>query len=254
MSLVEVYSNQYPWRRWAEIYPALGELAGLHLIDLGCGVGDQARDLSQLGAHVLGIDAQQDVIAYASARDIPRARFICDQITNVPNHTPQADGVWASFTAAYFPHFDALLRPIAQVLRPGGWLAIIELDGLFDHDPLDVGWHTLIEEYYAQSLAEGVYRFRSHHHVQTVLAEQGWQLARDVTLDDDEFCFTGPAIPAVAAAWQHRLSNMMSRFVARFGDRAAGLDTALLSALQSPEHRSRSQVWFSLAQKPGGVG
>jgi len=248
MSLANLYAQQYQWRRWSDLYPYLGDLSGKHLIDLGCGIGDQVRDLCQRSAHVIGIDGHPEMIAYASARGLPGAHFICDRITNLADHALLADGIWTSFTAAYFPQFDVLLRSISTALKPGGWLAITELDDLFGHAPLDARWHQLVERYYAQSLAEGIYRFRSRDHVRETLVQHGWTIEAERTVADDEFCFSGPALPEVVEAWRQRLAFMMPRFQERFGEAAAGFDAAFLQCIVSAEHHAASRVWFILAR------
>lgn len=252
MSIPQIYSNQYRWRRWAEAYVDLGDISGRLVLDLGCGIGDQAQDLSGRGAHVLGIDANPDVIDYANQRGIPRARFLCDDIANLKEHEIEADGIWASFTAAYFPQFDRFLDCIDTVLKPDGWLAIAELDDLFGHEPLALRWRALAERYYSKSLDDGVYRFRSNDHVREFLSGRGWHLEIDRNLDDDEFCFAGPADADVLDAWKTRLGFMMPRFLERFGSEAAGFDSAFLQCLASQQHRSRSRVWFVLARPPDG--
>ncbi len=250
MSIVEIYTNQYCWRRWSGVYPDLGDLSDTLIIDLGCGIGDQARDLSRLGATVLGVDANQDLIDHADRRGIPRARFLCDNIANLKEHVSETDGIWASFTVAYFPHFDQFLDCIDTVLNPAGWLAITEVDDLFGHEPLASRWVALVERYYGRSLEEGVYRFRSHDHVHEVLSRRGWHIKIDRRLEDDEFCFTGPADSDLGEAWKTRMGFMMPRFLERFGAEAAGFDSAFLQCLASEEHRSRSYVWFILARRP----
>ena len=172
MSIVEIASRQYRWRRWSDVYPYLGDLSGAHIVDLGCGIGDQVRDLSRLGAYVFGVDGNQDAIDHAKSRGIPRTRFVCDGITNIRGCESKSDGVWTSFTAAYFPRFDLLTRSIDMVLKPSGWLAITEVDDLLGHEPLHSRWSALIEKYYARSLEEGIYRFQSHDHVCKVLSER----------------------------------------------------------------------------------
>lgn len=251
MSLAQIYADQYVWRRWSTIYHALGDLSGAEILDLGCGIGDQARDLARLGARVHGVDANQDVIAHAVSRGIPDARFRCDNITNPANDDGKYDGVWISFTTAYFPRFDVLLRSVDSSLRPGGWLAITEVDDVFYHEPLASRWRAVVEQYYAMSLDQEVYRFRSHDHVTGVLAEHGWQIDVDRRLSDDEFSFAGPGSPEVLEAWRTRLDFMMPRFLDRFGDEARGFDSALLQCLASRVHRSHSRVWFVLARAPG---
>jgi ubiquinone/menaquinone biosynthesis C-methylase UbiE len=250
MSLTQIYSNQYRWRRWSDVYSHLGDLPGKQVLDLGCGIGDQARDLSRLGADIIGVDANQEFIDHATSRGIPGARFLCGDIVDLKDNLAESDGVWASFTVAYFPRFDMFLRSIDPVLKPGGWLAITEVDDLFGHEPLDSRWAALMEEYYAKSLEEAVYRFRSHDHVCELLAERGWNIEVDRTLEDDEFCFAGPASPEVVEAWRTRLDFMMPRFLERFGNDAVGFDSAFLQCLASDEHRSRSIVWFVLAHSP----
>lgn len=251
MSLVQAYSNQYRWRRWSTAYSHLGDLSGADVVDLGCGIGDQARDLSRLGASVVGVDANQEVIDYAASRGIPRARFLCNSISNAGSYELQSDGVWASFAVAYFPQFDVLLRSIGGMLKPNGWLAVTEVDDLFGHKPLASRWLALIEQYYARSFDQGFHRFRSHDHVTQVLAGRGWRIEVDRSLEDDEFSFTGPASSGVLEAWRTRLEFMMPRFLERFGDEATGFDSAFLNCLASEEHRSDSRVWFILARSPG---
>ena len=250
MSMVEIASRQYRWRRWSDVYPYLGDLSGEQVVDLGCGIGDQARDLSRLGACVFGVDGNQDVIDNAKSRGIPRARFVCCDITDIKDSELKYDGVWTSFTAAYFPRFDVLTRSIDMALKPGGWLAITEVDDLFGHEPLHSRWSVLAEKYYARSLDEGIYRFQSHARVYEVLSERGWQIDVDRKLEDDELCFVGVASSEVLEAWKARLSFMMPRFLERFGDEAMEFDSAFLECLVSKEHRSRSRVWFILAHKP----
>ena len=250
MSRVEILSRQYRWRRWSDVYPYLGDLSGAEVVDLGCGIGDQACDLSRLGAHVFGVDGNQDVIDHAKSRRIPHTRFVCCDITDIKDTEMKSDGVWTSFTAAYFPRFDVLTRSIDSVLKPGGWLAITEVDDLFGHEPLHPRWSALIEKYYARSIEEGIYRFRSHAHVCEVLSGRDWLIDVDRKLEDDELCFVGAASSEILEAWRARLSFMMPRFLERFGEEAMGFDSAFLECLASKEHRSRSRVWFILVRKP----
>jgi len=249
MSVVEHISREYPWRRWSEIYPYLGDLSGVQVVDLGCGIGDQARDLSRLGAYIFGVDGNEEAIDYAKSRRIPHAQFVWTNILNIKDIWLKSDGVWTSFTAAYFPRFDVLTRSVDTILKPDGWIAITEVDDLFYHEPLHSRWFELIEKYYTRSIEEGIHRFRSHAHVSEVLSEQGWRIEVDRRIDDDELCFSGAASKEVLNAWQTRLDAMMPRFLDRFGDEAIGFDSAFLECLASKEHRSRSRVWFILARK-----
>jgi len=250
IAVVRRYADQYRWRRWSTVYPLLGDLSNTTVLDLGCGIGDQARDLCRLGAAVVGIDANPVVIEHAASRGIPRARFLCENVTDLGRHDLAAGGVWASFSPACFPRFEVFLQAVDRVLAPGGWLALTEVDDLFGHEPLAARWRDLVERYYAASLEEGVYRFRSRDHVAGVLADRGWRVEIDRILEDDEFSLAGPAARDVLEAWRTRLEFMMPRFLDRFGDAARGFDAAFLECLGSREHRSHSRVWFVLARSP----
>lgn len=252
MSLVEAYAQQYGWRRWEQIYAYLGDLSGAAVLDIGCGIGDQARDLAARGARVLGIDAHPELIRHAQSRAIPNARFQCGIVKPDQLEAGAFDGVWASFVAAYFPRFETFLDALSGIIEPGGWVALTELDDLFGHRPLEERWITLIEKYYARSLADGLHRFRSQAHVVEVLTSRGWQIDLEQTIEDDEFSFDRRPRADVLEGWRTRLSFMMPRFLERFGEAARGFDTAFLDCLSSDAHTTLARVWFVLARAPGG--
>lgn len=198
MSISQIYSNQYRWRRWPGVYADLGDISGRLVLDLGCGIGDQARDLSERGAHVLGIDANQDVVDHANRRGIPGARFLCDNITNLKEHELEFDGIWASFTVAYFPHFDQFLGCIA-------------LDGL----ARDLFADPLFGQIVQRDLAEGVHenvtgnleyfttaQFHRPEELEAEITAAGFSIVSVVGLEGPVGCLLtlarGGAIPVVA--------------------------------------------------------
>lgn len=75
MKLIEEYSQQYDWRSWSTILDALPELDGQLILDLGCGIGDLAADLSVRGAHVIGVDLNEEFVTYANERQVANAQF-----------------------------------------------------------------------------------------------------------------------------------------------------------------------------------
>jgi hypothetical protein len=56
-----------------------------------------------------------------------------------------ADGLWCSFTAAFFPTLPLVLAAWARHLQPGTWVALTEIDDLFGHKPLSARTKTLTE-------------------------------------------------------------------------------------------------------------
>ena len=70
------------------------------------------------------------------------------------------DGVWSSFVAAYFPNFVPVLERWALCVRPGGWLAIVEIDDLFTgHHPLPAETENAFREFMDHACSNDRYDF-----------------------------------------------------------------------------------------------
>jgi trans-aconitate methyltransferase len=131
LTTIDIYSQQYHWRSWPAIFDVLTELNGQALLDLGCGIGDVAAELSARGASSVGVDVNDEAIAYASNRHIPNAVFRKSDLQTFFDANLHVDGIWSSFTAAYFPTLSDIRSRWLKDLRPGGWLALTEIDDLF---------------------------------------------------------------------------------------------------------------------------
>lgn len=106
---------------------ALAPLSGASIIDIGCGHGQLARRLSDLGAKVVAIDPAEDAVAagqsaypdltfeVAGAEALPFAANHFDHAVflNSLHHVPASDMA------------DAL-REAARVIKPEGRIAVIE--------------------------------------------------------------------------------------------------------------------------------
>lgn len=68
MNLSDEYRNQLAWRSWSSVMDLLPAVDGQLVLDLGCGVGDQAFELAARGASVIGIDANEELLATARAK------------------------------------------------------------------------------------------------------------------------------------------------------------------------------------------
>jgi ubiquinone/menaquinone biosynthesis C-methylase UbiE len=120
MTLAAEYERQFRWRDWRTILGALPELQGQTVLDLGCGIGDLAAELVARGARVTGVDADADLLGFARERKIPNAEFRSAGLRALPNLGVRADGIWCSFTAAYFPRLAAWLTEWAP--PAAGWM------------------------------------------------------------------------------------------------------------------------------------
>jgi trans-aconitate methyltransferase len=108
-------------------------------------VGQVAARLHRLGAQVIGVDRNEELLKAARTR-YPEVRFEkLDLGELTPASFGQVDGVWASFVAAYLPNLDSAVARWSDCVVPGGWVALVEMDDLFGHlslkEPFSTLWH-----------------------------------------------------------------------------------------------------------------
>ncbi|WP_308014832.1 class I SAM-dependent methyltransferase [Nocardia coffeae] len=118
-----------PYNGWLE-RPALRSLvprplAGLTVLDAGCGAGGQSRWLLSEGAEVIGVDLSAAMVAEAAAGCAGRGRFFQADLAE-PLELPDAsvDGITSSLVLHYLRDWQVPLRSFARILRPGGWVVL----------------------------------------------------------------------------------------------------------------------------------
>lgn len=248
MSLAAEYARQFAWRDWPRALAALPVLAGARILDLGCAHGDLARELALRGADVLALDGNEELLAAGRARGLARVEFRAGDARHPPVGAARFDGLWASFLAAYFVELGPVLSAWRELLVPGGWLALTEVDDLFAHGPLAARTTELLEGYVGEARAAGRYDFRMGRRLAPELARAGFRVERELELEDREFRAAGALAPEVVAAWRARLERMRLLHE-HCGPEWAAVESELLSALASPEHTSRARVVFVLARR-----
>ncbi|SDE97386.1 Methyltransferase domain-containing protein [Blastococcus fimeti] len=99
----------------------LGDVAGLRVLDAGCGPGLYAEALLERGADVLGFDASAAMVELARERVGSRAEF---RVARLEEPLPYADGSFDVVLCALAIHYVADRRAtfaeMRRVLRPGG--------------------------------------------------------------------------------------------------------------------------------------
>lgn len=115
-------SRQHGADPWLE--PFLGEMraAGKTALELGCGIGEDAAELSAQGFQVFGFDVLRKPIRRA-VEIAPDARFfIADLQSPLPVRSAVIAVAVASLSIHYFSWREtlALLSEVRRVLRPGG--------------------------------------------------------------------------------------------------------------------------------------
>jgi SAM-dependent methyltransferase len=246
LSLSDEYKRQFGWRSWPAVFDALPPLEGRTVLDLGCAVGDQAAGLAARGAHVIGIDANEALLSAARSRTIPNAEFRQGDLRALPELGVEADGIWCSFTAAYIPDLAPVLAAWARRLKPGGWIALTEVDDLFGHEPLGARAKGLFDAYAREALAAGRYDFHMGRKLRGHLERAGFTVMKTLTLEDEELSFAGPARPGVVEAWRNRFDRMpLLRTIC--GPAYGQVRDEFLGCLSRPDHASTAKVTCCIA-------
>ncbi len=97
------------------------------VVDLGCGTGDLCELARDAGARVIGIDVAARMLAVARARRAADALLRADA-ARLPVRDASATVVTSAFALRNFTAIEPVLAEAARVLRPGGRLALLEVD------------------------------------------------------------------------------------------------------------------------------
>ena len=240
-TVIDDYSRQYAWRSWPIVFDAMPNCDGQVVLDLGCGIGDLAFDLAMRGARVIGVDTNEEFLQFARNRSIKYADFRAADLRSFSESNLQVDGIWSSFTAAYFPSFDEILMAWTRFLRSGGWLVLTEIDDLFGHEPLLERTRLLLDNYARDSLLNSRYDFHMGRKMVSAVRRAGLMVSRELTLPDKELSFIGAARADVMAAWRKRFDrmNLLRSFC---GTEIDSVREDFLNCLARAEHRCSAKV------------
>lgn len=131
------------WIAWArtpghdaywEYSPAFFELvppARRATLELGCGEGRVARDLSDRGHRVTGVDASPTLLAAAEALD-PKGDYVFAAAADLPFSNETFDLVVAYNSLMDVDDMPGAVREAARVLRPGGRFCVCVVHPIAD--------------------------------------------------------------------------------------------------------------------------
>jgi len=136
-----------------------------HLLDLGCGAGQDAREIRRAGFLVVGLDLNRSLLSYARRRS-PRLALVQADIRYLPYVAGTFDGVWAAASLIHLPKVSAQVsfRRLATLTKPGGLFAATFIHGRRS-GILRSGWipDRFISRWHKQELA-------------TALSRAGWKI------------------------------------------------------------------------------
>jgi SAM-dependent methyltransferase len=144
------------------LHETLGPQTGAAICDVACGAGHLALSFAADGpARLVGVDPAPSMLdsfrALAAERgaEVEAVRATVDEL---PFPDASFDLVVSRLAPHHFPGLPLAVREMARLLRPGGRLAVIDLEGHEDpevdafnhelevlHDPTHVRSHTLTE-------------------------------------------------------------------------------------------------------------
>lgn len=120
------------WARWARtaghdaywyyrdaFFDLLASLPGGRTLEVGCGEGRVARDLTARGHQVIGVDSSPALVGYARRED-PRGSYVVADGAALPFPNASSDLVVAYNSLQVVPDMSGTVREAARVLSPGG--------------------------------------------------------------------------------------------------------------------------------------
>lgn len=127
----EVRLNDFGVARDIDVFDRLADWKGLEVIDCGCGAGGLAGALAKRGAVVTGIEP--DPIQAKKNKDAERVSGVTlveAPAQAIPREDGTVDAVVFSKSLHHVPfaHMDGALREAARVLKPAGFLYVLEPD------------------------------------------------------------------------------------------------------------------------------
>jgi len=125
MNRLMTFGMDQGWRRRA--LEAIEITPGDRVVDLATGTGDLAALANACGASVIGIDLANGMLRAAQRRN-PQILFVCGDALRLPLDAASVDAITCGFALRNLTNLPAAFREWARVLRPGGRLALLEVD------------------------------------------------------------------------------------------------------------------------------
>jgi ubiquinone/menaquinone biosynthesis C-methylase UbiE len=239
---------------WAGLRP------GESFVDFGCGSGEVAAQAARMnhGADVVGLDEDAGRRTHAQnacqRQGLPSVRFHAAHLRG-PGSSGLAEGrfdhAWTRFFLEYQPVARDVVREMARVVRPGGKLTLIDLDG-------NCVWHfgmpeTLRAELDAiiADLASTGFDPYAGRKLATHAAAVGLTEIREEI--EPYHRIVGAPDPAAAAAWRTKLQIIRDNYVGRLFPHKADkrwVFDAFLEFLLSEDTMTWSLLHLVQATKP----
>lgn len=102
-----------------------GDVAGLTVLDAGCGTGYLSRQLQQHGANVIGVDLSEKMLELARSQS-PELDYRIDSATELASITSDSiDLIVSNYVLMDVPDLEAAVLAFHRVLRPDGTAVLV---------------------------------------------------------------------------------------------------------------------------------
>jgi ubiquinone/menaquinone biosynthesis C-methylase UbiE len=126
-----------------EVERALGDVAGLHILDVGTGTGRHAIKLAAAGARVTALDFSEEMLA--KAREKPGAGGIRFVVHDVTAPLPFADGsfdrVLSALVLEHIANPAPFFRELGRVARAGGRIVVTAMHPAMFQKGISANFH-----------------------------------------------------------------------------------------------------------------
>ena len=248
--LVTEYKNQSIWREWDSYIDELNILPNQKILDIGCGTGDVTKLLAEKAFNVIAIDFNKELLEFAKKENSsPNIDYIQNDIRNIDELSlSKVDGIWSSFTPAYFVDFKSILQKWLNLLKPNGWIALIEIDDLFGHKPIDEFIEKLFKTFYKNQKDSKIYDFEMGRKLKQFLIDENIEIEFEKNKFDKELVFSGIADIEIVNAWAQRFERMKSLQIF-FGNEFHNVKKQFLNTLSLSTHYSESKIFYIKGRK-----
>lgn len=221
------------------------------VLDLGCGPGVVANLLAERVSRVIGVDINAKLVETARKQGRSNTEFLQGDIKDISwVDTGEVDGIWSSFTAAYFYNFGNVLKNWLKGLKSGGWIALIEVADLFlGHEPLPKNTYTNLAKLSNYMRDSQTYDVDMGNKLSSIMKSTGLKEVKEYDWEDKELSFQGPASNEVLEAWSQRFDRLsaMPHLFDEVTRQKIKMD--FLDCLSSPNHTSSSKIIMITAKK-----
>lgn len=112
----------------------VGLAEGMSVLDVGAGPGAVTRLMANLvgpAGSAVGLDISEERIALGKQllRELPNVKMLVGDLHDPPFADASFDMVWSRFVFSYLPEPGVAACRLAKLLRPGGKLVSIDIDG-----------------------------------------------------------------------------------------------------------------------------